>query len=264
LPYGFSVVFLTAGLVLGSSTGTTPDVDIYDLGIGFWVVSIIRLSPTFIFVFSASSSQLYDLASLRDAESGAHLAAASADVPVAANYVVEIAFETYHFMSVIPHSDVLHVNLSVICSRSYKYRDFVAMLPMARANGWVPVVPGAGPYVLDGVGDYCIAPPRPPMIIRSLGFRVQVGLGAFLCTMDVHFGAIALRPENGIVFDITYEDPESGSILIEPVALAFLVSWRMTMFMLFPCSLSTPLRNPPFSLLFVVINILTLVMYLFV
>lgn len=124
-------------------------------------------------------------------------------------------------MSVIPHSDVLHVNLSGVRSRSYKYRDFVAMLPMARANGWLPVVPMSGPHVYNVVGDYHVAPPRPPMVIRSTGFPVQVGPDSFLCTLDIHFGAIALRPENGVVFEVTYEDRESGSVMIEPFAFDF-------------------------------------------
>jgi hypothetical protein len=120
-------------------------------------------------------------------------------------------------MSVILHSDVLHVNLSGVRSKSYKYRDFVAMLPMARANGWLPVALSDNPFVREVVGDYSFAPPRPPMIVRvHTGSSVKVPGDAFLCTLDVHFVGGSIADGIEIAWVVTCEDRPSGSVLKEP------------------------------------------------
>jgi hypothetical protein len=91
-PYGFVLIFQTAGLVLVSSTGSTLDVGVYDVGLGFWVVSSVRVAPVFVLLLIGSASPDYDVASFNDGESGSYLVAASPDVPVAENYVIEVAF----------------------------------------------------------------------------------------------------------------------------------------------------------------------------
>jgi hypothetical protein len=90
-------------------------------------------------------------------------------------------------MTVIPHSDVLYVHTRGLRSKSYKYRDFAAMLPMARANGSLSVIPEASLFVREVPGKFPGAPPRHPMAIRQSAFPVKVPANAFLCLLDVHF-----------------------------------------------------------------------------
>jgi hypothetical protein len=87
-----------------------------------------------------------------------------------------------------------------------KYRDFVAMLPMARANGHLPIVPEARPFVREIAGNFPVAPVRPPMVVRESTLPVKVPENVLLCTLDVDFKGDSVGGGTAVTWHITHVD----------------------------------------------------------
>jgi hypothetical protein len=54
------------------------------------------------------------------------------------------------------------------------------------------------------------------MVVRSGGFPIQVPNAGFLCISDIQFAGVDVRPQNQVIWALTYEDRVCGAVMTVP------------------------------------------------